>query len=102
MRSKNVCALNISHLLFADDSLIFYSPNHLRNLCCLFLCFEMVSGLRINLAKSKLVPVGNVINVEGLGSILGYRVSSLPIKYLGIPLGASFKAKYIWNGIIGP
>jgi hypothetical protein len=27
------------------------------------LCFEVVLGLRINLAKSKLDPVGNVINV---------------------------------------
>ena len=26
--------------------------------------------------------------------------SSLPIKYLGLPLGASFKAKSIWDDII--
>jgi hypothetical protein len=100
--SRNVGAFNISHLLFADDTLIFCgaNPDHLRNLRCLFLCFEAVSGLRINLAKSELVHVGNVNNVEGLASILGCRVSSLPMKYLGLPLGASFKAKSIWDGII--
>jgi hypothetical protein len=50
------------------DALIFSeaNPSHLRNLCSLFLCFEVVFGLKINLAKSELVPVGNVINVESL------------------------------------
>jgi len=27
-------------------------------------------------------------------------ISSLPMKYLGLPLGASFKAKSIWDDII--
>jgi hypothetical protein len=60
----------------------------------------VVLGLRINLAKSKLVPIGNFNNLEGLASILGYRVSSLSMKYLGLPLGASFKAKSKWDSII--
>jgi hypothetical protein len=41
-----------------------------------------------------------VNNIEGLARILGCRVSSLPMKYLGLLLGASFKAKSIWNDII--
>jgi hypothetical protein len=61
------------------------NPDYLQ-LACLFLCFEVVSGLRIDLAKSELVPVGNVINAEGLTSLFGCRVSSLPMKYLGLPL----------------
>jgi hypothetical protein len=44
--------------------------------------------------------MGNVSNVSGLARILGCRLSSLPIKYLGLPLGAPFKAKYIWDSII--
>jgi len=56
--------------------------------------------LRINLAKSEIVPVGEVEDVEELASILGCRVSSLPMKYLGLPLGASYKASSIWNGVI--
>jgi hypothetical protein len=43
-----------------------------------FLCFEVVSGLKINLSKSELVLVGKD-GVEGLAQILGCRVSSLPI-----------------------
>jgi hypothetical protein len=42
------------------------------------LCFEAVSGLSINLAKLELVLVGNVMSIEGLASILGCSVSSLP------------------------
>jgi hypothetical protein len=44
------------------------------------LSFEAVSGLRVNLAKLELVPIGNVTNVEVLASILGCRVSSLLMK----------------------
>jgi hypothetical protein len=63
------------------------------------LFFEAVSGLKINLAKSVLVPVGCVDNVDGLAGILDCGVSSLPLKYLGLPLGASFKAKSISDGV---
>jgi hypothetical protein len=64
------------------------------------LCFEAVSGLKINLSKSEIVHVGNVGDIEGLANILGSIMASLPMKYLGIPLGASYKASTIWNGII--
>lgn len=39
--------------------------------------------LNINLA-TELVPVRNVLNVDGLCRILGCRVSSLPMKYLDL------------------
>jgi hypothetical protein len=67
------------------------NPGHFHYLRCLFICFEAVLGLKISLAKSDLVPVGNVNNVEGLTRILGCRVSSLPLKYLGLPLGAPLR-----------
>jgi hypothetical protein len=38
--------------------------------------------------------------VEGLTCILGCRVASLPMKYFGLSLEASYKATTIWNGII--
>jgi hypothetical protein len=68
-------------------------------LWCLFLCFETVSGLKINLAKSELVLVGNV-DVDGLADILGCVVASLPLKYFSLLLGASFNAKSIWDWVI--
>jgi hypothetical protein len=100
--SRNNEAMIVSHLLFADDTLIFCEPNveHFRDLRCLFLCFEAVSGLKINLSKSEIVPIGDVGDVRGLASILGCGVASLPMKYLGLPLGAHYKASAIWSGII--
>ena len=92
----------ISHLLFADDTLIFCEadPVKLEHLRSVFLWFEAVSGLKINLGKSEMVPVGEVPNLEALAQILGCQTASLPMKYLGLPLGAPFKAKSIWNPII--
>jgi hypothetical protein len=85
--------VNISHLLFADDTLVFCEANldHLRYLHVHLLSFEVVSGLKVNLSKSVLVPVGNMDNVAKLADILGYETSSLPLKYLGMPLGACYK-----------
>jgi hypothetical protein len=61
----------------------------------LFLSFKVISGLKINLVKSELVLVENVDNVVGLAGTMGCRGSSLTLKYLGLPLGASYKAKHI-------
>ena len=62
--------------------------------------FQATSGLKINLGKSELVPMGNVPDVEGLAAVLGCKVAELPIIYLGLPLGSSFKDQTIWNVII--
>jgi hypothetical protein len=56
----------------------------------LFLCFEAVSSLKINLAKSGLVPIGTVEDVEGLDRIHDCRVFFLPKKYLNLPFGGFF------------
>jgi hypothetical protein len=94
--------LVVNHLLFADDTLIFCGAQaeHVRNLRCTFSCFEAVSRLRINLEKSELVPIGEVGDVESFAHILSCRIGSLPMTYLGLPLGASFKSHSIWNGVI--
>jgi hypothetical protein len=90
-------------MLFADDTLVFCgaNPDHLHYLRMLFLSFEAVLGLKINLAKSVLVPVGYVDNMDELAGILGCGVCSLPLKYLGLQLGAPFKAKSSWDEVVG-
>jgi len=44
--------------------------------------------------------VGNVNNAVVLAKILGCGIASLHLKYLGFPLGVSYKAKHKWNGVI--
>jgi hypothetical protein len=62
--------------------------------------FEAVSGLKVNLAKSELIPVGNIDLVGRLAEILGCGVSNMLVKYHSLPMGASYKAKRIWDGVL--
>ena len=61
--------------------------------------FEALLGLRINLNKSDIIPVGPVVNVEELATELGCGVGSLPTSYLGLPLGASHKVLGVWDSV---
>ena len=46
-----------------------------------------------------MVPIGEVPNIHVLAEILGCRIESLSMIYLGMPLGASHKSPTIWNPI---
>ena len=86
----------------ADDTLIFCGVNleQIWHLKSVLVWFQIVSGLKINLGKSKLASIGDVQNVETLASILRCKVALLPMTYLGLPLGATFKAKAVWTGVL--
>ena len=73
---------------------------HITALRGILFRFEEMLLLRINLGKSELVLVGDVPNLHELVEILGCRESTLLLKYLGLPFGASFKDKTIWNPIL--
>ena len=59
-----------------------------------------MTGLKVNVAKSETVPIGEVNNVHALAKILGCKVRALPMTYLGMLLGASHKFPSIWNPIL--
>ena len=82
--------LAISHLLYADDTLIFCQADmeQLKYLSWILMWFEVLSGLKINLNKSEIIPIGSVDNAEELASELGCKVRQFPTSYLGLPLGA--------------
>ena len=94
-------AVHIAHLLFADDTIVFCEAKkeYLTNLSWILFWFEAASGLKINLAKSEVIPVGEVQRIEELAVELGCRVGKLPSVYLGLPLGVPNKAAYGWDGI---
>ncbi|RVW89247.1 hypothetical protein CK203_032614 [Vitis vinifera] len=56
-------------------------------------------GLKINLAKSEIIPVGEVDEIDELAMELGYKVGPLPSQYLGLPLRAPNKAHSMWDGV---
>jgi hypothetical protein len=93
--------VEVSHLLFADDTLVFCGADasQISYMSALLVCFEAVSGLKVNLSKSSLVPVGSLGDVDQLVDSLGCGTTELPLKYLGLPLGASFKLKTMWRDL---
>ena len=54
-----------------------------------------MTSLKVNVAKSEMVPIGRVNNVHALAKILVCRVGALPMTYLGMLLGASHKSPSI-------
>ena len=78
----------ITHLLFADDTLVFCeaSQDSMTYLSWLLMWFETISGLRINLDKSEILPMGRVENLEILALELGCKVGGTSFH----PLGASY------------
>ena len=61
--------------------------------------YEAASGLRINLAKSEIIPVGEVEEILEMAVELGCKVGQLPSTYLGLPLGVPNKASCVWDGV---
>jgi len=94
--------VGITHLLYADDSLIFCEPEvtQIRHIRAILTIFEGVSGLHVNWQKSFLYPVNHVSNMEQLASNLGCQIATLPTKYLGMPLGAQNKDIGVWNDVL--
>ena len=86
-RGEGVC---VSHLLFANDTILFCDADveQILHVWMLLLCFQAVTGSKVNVLNSEMVPIGEVHNVHALVEILSCRIESLPMTYLGMPLGA--------------
>ena len=63
-------------------------------------CFQAFTSLKVNTGTSEIVLVGEVGNIDALATILRCRVGSLPMKYLGMPLGTPYKTASVWNPIL--
>ncbi|KAL9685328.1 hypothetical protein QQ045_022776 [Rhodiola kirilowii] len=83
--------INLSHIMFADDLILFSSGRNsaVEAIKKVLDKFLSCSGLAINLQKSNLFTGGmNAAKVEWVETVLGTKVSPLPVRYLGLPLSA--------------
>ncbi|XP_026459913.1 uncharacterized protein LOC113360641 [Papaver somniferum] len=94
--------LMISHLQFADDTLLFMdaSEDEIRRLFLVLNSFEMLTGMKFNLEKSTLISVGSDEVVDSLDMEMGCKVEKLPIKYLALLIGASVRCSTVWEEVI--
>ncbi|RVW24957.1 Transposon TX1 uncharacterized 149 kDa protein [Vitis vinifera] len=58
-----------------------------------------IRGLKINLKKSEIIPVGGVEDVDRAAAVFGCKVGNLPTTYLGLPLGALHNSCRVWDGV---
>ena len=63
--NRNSVELQINHLLFVDDTLVFYKDlrDQMAHLSWILLWFEAISGLSINLEKSFIMLVDRVDDI---------------------------------------
>ncbi|GJX53707.1 putative RNA-directed DNA polymerase, eukaryota, reverse transcriptase zinc-binding domain protein [Tanacetum coccineum] len=95
-------ALQIS-ILEAYDALFFgdWSRLNASNLIHILKWFELASGIKVNIAKSRLLGVGVPnIEVEFMASSLGCTHDSLPFTYLGLLVGKKMRACDGWDLIL--
>ena len=81
--------LNLTHICFADDVLVFSDgkKRSIEGILAVFKEFARMSGLNISLEKSTIYLAG--VKAEDSASILDqfpFEAGSLPVRYLGLPL----------------
>lgn len=95
--------LAISHLQFADDTLIIGRKNsqNIFAIKAVMQSFELLSGLKVNFHKSQLfglnIEKGWVTRAAGF---LNCKVGSLPFTYLGLSIGADARRKITWMPVL--
>jgi hypothetical protein len=93
----------ITHLQYADDSLIFL-PNDFPSLLHakrILRWFEIISGLKVNFYKSSLIGI-NLDNdyTSSLANSVFCRSDTFPVRYLGLPLGANPSRLSTWKPVL--
>ncbi|GKC70622.1 hypothetical protein Tco_1116505 [Tanacetum coccineum] len=94
--------MNISHLMYADDVIFFgeWSWVNAQNLISMLRCFYLISGLKINIDKSKVLGVGvSDEEISHMAHIIGCGISKCPFKYLGVPVGCNMNRCVNWSAI---
>jgi hypothetical protein len=95
--------VKLSHLQFADDTLILGTKCWLnvRSILAVLLLLQEISGLKVNFNKSMLtgVNISSTWLVEA-ASVLNYRTGTIPFLYLGLPIGGDSRKLSFWKPVV--
>lgn len=96
-------SIPVSILQYADDTIFFGEPTmqNVKVIKSILRGFELVSGLKINFAKSHFGALGRPDQwVREAAGFLNCRILSFPFTYLGIPVGVTPRRGQLWDSVI--
>ncbi|XP_024963273.1 uncharacterized protein LOC112503472 [Cynara cardunculus var. scolymus] len=85
-------AEEVSILQYADDAIFIgeWAADNAKNLLRILKCFEVCSGLKINLSKSRLTGVAvSKEEISRMACWLKCKEDAIPFHYLGLPVGGN-------------
>ncbi|GJX96590.1 RNA-directed DNA polymerase, eukaryota, reverse transcriptase zinc-binding domain protein [Tanacetum coccineum] len=96
-------SLTLSHMFYADDAVFLgqWNDGNIDTLVNVLECFYRVSGLRINMSKSKIMGVhveGDL--VKNAASKLGCLILKTPFIYLGTKVGGKMSRAQEWQEVV--
>ncbi|XP_026396756.1 uncharacterized protein LOC113291436 [Papaver somniferum] len=85
-----------------NDTLVFLDAKEeeVENLLIILQIFEAMTGLKVNLSKSSTLSVGADDKIQEMAEILNCGIEQLPLKYLGLQVGANSRNASIWDVVI--
>ncbi|KAJ0478339.1 putative RNA-directed DNA polymerase [Helianthus annuus] len=93
----------LTHLCYADDVIFLgrWSEKNVMNLKRILRCLYLVSGLKVNLAKSSIMGVGvDNDTILAMANNLRCKKGDIPFMFLGLPIGENMKRVKPWRPII--
>jgi hypothetical protein len=93
----------VSHLQYADDTLFIGDAcvENLWRVKAILKWFELMSGLKVNFGKSRLMGIGLDDSFFTVASnFLNCKLGRFPFIYLGLPVGANQMKEATWEPVI--
>ncbi|XP_026433063.1 uncharacterized protein LOC113330469 [Papaver somniferum] len=98
----SINSIQVSHLQFVDDTLVFLDAKEeeAENLVIILQIFGEITGLSVNFSKSDVISIGTEHKIDAIAEIMNCKIEILPLKYLGLPVGATARCSAIWEVVI--